>query len=120
MAFNKRSSLNMFMALALLVALVSNVFAARLSYSARYSEGVGGKPGMTSLAQQIEDAHEETILENMNAWSGGRYKASKGRLNIISVAAVAMVQTKTEASGEIQAMRALVCQKLKECAPATP
>ncbi|KAG0203764.1 hypothetical protein BGX28_004080 [Mortierella sp. GBA30] len=91
-----------------LLSLVTDVFAARLNYSARYQQGLGGKPGLTTLAQQITDEHEALILQHIGEWSGGKYTASKNRLNILMVSAVNMVQTKAQASSEVQDMRALI------------
>jgi hypothetical protein len=109
MTINKRSRFNVFMALVLLVALVGNVFAAYLRYWRVIPRISVASPGITILAQQLAYEHENLIVANMHEWSGGRYKAITGHLNIISVAAVTIVQD----------IHGLVFQTIKECAPIT-
>lgn len=103
-----------------LLALASNVFAARVSYVGRYSQGIGGKPGRTTRAQQISDDHVKPILNNMSSWSGGKYSASQNaKTGIVVIQNVNEVQTQAQANNVVQDQVALVCNKIKECSKPT-
>lgn len=103
-----------------LILLATDVLGARVTYTAWYTQGLGGHPAYTSRHGTIADGHVEPLIEHISQWSGGRYTAARSRHNLITVRAHQRVHTKNEASQKVQNMVHLICQHLRECAATSP
>lgn len=104
----------------ILALLITGVFSARVSYSAKYEHGLGGKSGHTSRLGSIEDNHVDTLILNIGRWSNGRYTAKHSRHSMVLMRPVREVKTEGQANQEVQDMIHLVCQKLPECGSTSP
>lgn len=92
-----------------LLALATNVLAANIKFTAKYNEGLGGHPGSTGKNIEKSDEKGSAILQHIGQWSQGRYKAAisesrHAKKEIINVELVTPVQTKGQASDEVQNM----------------
>ncbi|KAI9722707.1 MAG: hypothetical protein M1812_001638 [Candelaria pacifica] len=91
--------------------LATNVFAARINYSAKYKDG--DKTSRTSKNANVPDDKEQDILDNMKSWSNDKYTASKSKFNIIQVINVEEAASKGKASEEVQDMQSIVSKHIK-------
>ena len=104
----------MFNSKALLLAfflLATDVFAARINYSAKYKNG--DKTDRTSKNKNVPDDKEQSILDNMKAWSDNKYDATKSRHNLIQVVNAEAASSKGAASEEVQEMESIVTKNIK-------
>ncbi|KAI4128810.1 MAG: hypothetical protein LQ347_004031 [Umbilicaria vellea] len=92
--------------------LASDVFAARINYSAKYKDG--DKIARTSKNAQVPDDKEQSILDHMKTWSGDKYEATKSKFNFIQVTNVEAAASKGKASEEVQEMQSIVAKNIKE------
>ena len=92
--------------------LATNVFAARINYSAKYKDG--DKTQRTSKNANVPDDKEQSILDNMKTWSDNKYEAHKStRVNIIQVTNIVEAASKGKASEEVQDMQQIVNDHIK-------
>ncbi|KAL9623223.1 MAG: hypothetical protein Q9160_002538 [Pyrenula sp. 1 TL-2023] len=92
--------------------LASNVFAARINYSAKYKNGK--KTSRTSKNSEVPDDKEQLILDDMQTWSDNKYSAKKNeKLNLIQVANAEPAASKGKASEEVQDMQSIVKKHIK-------
>jgi hypothetical protein len=111
---------NLFLLILGLILLATVALGARVTYTAWYTQGLGGHPAFTSRHGTIAEEHVEPLLEHIAQWSSGKYTAATSRHNLITVGAHQRVHTKNEASQVVQDMVHLVCQHLKECGATSP
>ena len=91
--------------------LATDVFAARINYSAKYHDGK--KISRTSKNAEVPDDKEQLILDKMKEWSDDKYEASKSKHNIIQVTNVEVAASKGKASEEVQDMQHIVHEHIK-------
>lgn len=87
------------------LALASNVFAARLQFLAKYSEGgLQGHGGTEKKAAgECDSKNDDSLISKASEWSGGAFHARRARLpNMIYVESVHTYQTQGQASSAIQ------------------
>ena len=92
--------------------LATDVFAARINYSAKYTDG--DRISRTSKNANVPDDKEQSILDNMKTWSNDKYTATKTRHGIIQVANVEPAASKGKASEEVQDMESIVRKNIKD------
>jgi hypothetical protein len=91
--------------------LATDVFAARINYSAKYTDG--DKIARTSKLLEVPDDKEQLILDDMGKWSDNKYSASKSKYNFIQVINAEPAASKGKASEEVQEMQSIVNQNIK-------
>ena len=91
--------------------LATDVFAARITYSAKYDNN--GKVARTTKNAEVPDDKEQLILDNMASWSDDKYGASKSKHNIILVVNNEPAASKGKASEEVQEMVEIVAKNTK-------
>ena len=76
--------------------LVTDAFAARISYSAKFTNG--DKTSRTQKLGEVPDDKADLIVNNMQTWSNDKYTATASRYNMIVVANVEPAASKGKAS----------------------
>ena len=92
--------------------LVTDVFAARISYSAKYTNGDNTQ--RTQKLGNVPDDKADLIVNNMQTWSNDKYTATQTRHNIIVVANVEAAASKGLASEQVQDMQSIVNNNIKD------
>ena len=95
--------------LAVLV-LATDVFAARITYNAKYTDG--DKIARTTKNAEVPDDKEQSILDNMGTWSDDKYTATKSKHNIVVVTNAKPAASKGKASEEVQEMQSIVSKNI--------
>jgi len=91
--------------------LATDVFAGRISYTAKYT--IGGNMQRTSKLANVPNDKEQLIIDNMGAWSDNKYTASHSKHNMVLVTNVEAAASKGQASEEVQEMQTIVNQHIK-------
>ena len=91
--------------------LATNVFAARINYSAKYHDK--DKIARTSKNAEVPDDKEQLILDNMATWSDNKYNAANSKHNVIQVTNAEPAASKGKASEEVQEMQSIVSKNIK-------
>lgn len=94
-----------------LLLLATNIFAARINYSAKYHDK--DKIARTSKNAEVPDDKEQLILDNMATWSDDKYNAAKSKHNVIQVTNAEPAASKGKASEEVQEMQSIVSKNIK-------
>ena len=98
--------------------LASQVFASRVNYSMKYTEGgIEGNGGAEKKAGgRIDDSKDDLVLNNMEDWSNNKFTASQhAATKIITVKLVSSVKTSNEASDAVSEAQQLINQNIKDC-----
>ena len=96
----------------LLTFLLLDAFAARISYSAKFTNG--DKTSRTQKLGEVPDDKADLIVNNMQTWSNDKYTATTSRHNMIVVANVEPAASKGKASEEVQDMQSIVSSNIKD------
>ena len=104
--------LNLKLLLLAFLLLATDVFAARINYSASYKDG--DKISHTSKNKEVPDDKEQLIVDNMRTWSDDKYEAHKNaRVRLIQVTNLKDAASKGKASEEVQEMQKIVNDHIK-------
>ena len=103
------SATKMLFALSLLVGAMADP---RVQYWAKHKQGIKEGETATERAARgaVSDECAQDVVANMPAWSGNKYEAKLGRLNILSIGPAAGAEpynTKSEALDAIADMQSI-------------
>lgn len=107
----------MFIFKALLLAVllpVTDVCAARIYYSAKYTHSDNNDISRTSKSANVPDDKVDLIVTNMQIWANDKYTATNSRHNMITVANVEPAASKGKASEEVQDMQSIVSSNIQD------
>ena len=93
--------------------LATDVFAARINYSAKFTDQ-NGVVHRTQKLGSIDDDKADLVVNNMGTWSDNKYSATLSRHNMVMVVNAVAAGSKGEASQEVQDMQSLVNQNTQE------